>query len=242
MKAAIVTGVSRGLGEALAAALLERGYTVVGIGRGSAARLGGERYRFVAFDLENAERMDEAVAPTFRAIADAHPTQVCLINNAASAGPVGVIGRLDGAEVAAAIAVNLIAPVALANLFCRTFTDESLERRVINVSSGAAQMALPGGAIYCVAKSGLEMLTKALVAEQRASTFRAITLRPGIIDTGMQQFMRSQSRDVLPSVGLFQGFHQGGQLVPPDVVAAKVVERLVRGDIENGRTYAYQEL
>ena len=103
-------------------------------------------------------------------------------------------------------------------------------------------MALPGGNIYSIAKAGLEMLTKALVAEQRSSTFRAITVRPGIIDTAMQAFMRSQSRDVLPSVGLFEGFHKSGQLVAPDVVAAKIVDRLVVADVEQGRTYSYKEL
>ena len=51
MHAAIVTGVSRGLGAALAAALLERDFVVLGVGRGSHPRLTGERYRFVRFEL-----------------------------------------------------------------------------------------------------------------------------------------------------------------------------------------------
>ena len=53
---------------------------------------------------------------------------------------------------------------------------------------------------------------------------------------------RSQSRDVLPSVELFVGFHRDGVLVPPDVVAAKIVAKLIEADVENGRTYSYQEL
>jgi benzil reductase ((S)-benzoin forming) len=88
----------------------------------------------------------------------------------------------------------------------------------------------------------MEMLTRALAAEEQAPTFRAITVRPGVIDTDMQTFARSQSPEVLPSVELFKGFHRDGRLVPPDVVAAKIVDKLVVGEVEHGRTYTYTEL
>jgi benzil reductase ((S)-benzoin forming) len=242
MKAAIITGVSRGLGEALAAALLARGFTVSGIGRASSARLAGERYRFVRVDLADLAGIEAALTPAFRAIAESRPEAVCLVNNAAAVEPLGVVGRLEDSKVAVSLAVNLIAPFALANLFCRVFTDAALPRRVINVSSGAAERALPGNGAYCVAKAGLEMLTRQLVAEQQAPTFKAISVRPGVIDTQMQAFVRSQTSDVLPSVELFRGFHETGQLVAPDVVAAKIADKLVLGEIEQGRTYSYREL
>jgi len=242
MHAAIVTGASRGLGESLAAALLERGYTVLGVARRSSRRLAGERYRFVSFDLADATRATQALAAPFRALADARPESACLINNAASAGPVGVLGSLQDEGSAASLAVNLTAPLLLANLFCNVFTDARLPRRIINVSSGAAQSALPGEGLYCVAKAGLEMLTRVLATEQKASGFRAISVRPGVIDTEMQAFARSQSKDALPCVDMFREFHSQGRLVPPDVVAAKIVEKLVLGEVEHGRTYSYQEL
>ena len=138
--------------------------------------------------------------------------------------------------------MNLAAPIALANLFCQVFADDASERRIINVSSGAAGNTMPGVSNYCVAKAGLEMLTRALAAERHDERFRAITVRPGIIDTGMQEQMRSQPSDVLPVVALFEGFHKGGQLVPPDTTASVIVEKLVVAPVEHGRTYTYQEL
>jgi NAD(P)-dependent dehydrogenase (short-subunit alcohol dehydrogenase family) len=242
MKTAIVTGVSRGLGEALALALLERSYHVTGVGRTNSARLADARYRYVACDFADPSRIEASLGPALRSIAGQQPAQVCLINNAASAGPVGIIGKLTESAIGESIAVNLTAPIALCNLFCGIFADDAIDTRVINVSSGAAQRALPGGGIYSIAKSGLEMLTTALAAERAAPNFRAISVRPGIIDTEMQQFMRSQPREILPSVELFEGFHQSGQLVAPATVAKKLVERLVQGDVESGRTYTYQEL
>ncbi len=241
MRAAIVTGVSRGLGQALAVALLQRGFAVLGVGRASPSGLQGA-YEFVRFDLAQAGEIDERLTGAFSGLASRKPDSVCLINNAAIAAPVGTLGKLDAREIASSLAVNLAAVVALANLFCRVFAGASIGRRIINVSSGAAQNVLPGDSVYCVAKAGMEMLTRALAGEQTDENFRAITVRPGVIDTDMQAFSRSQSPDVLPSVELFKGFHRDGRLVPPDVVASKIVDRLVVGDVEHGRTYSYQEL
>jgi benzil reductase ((S)-benzoin forming) len=242
MKAAIVTGVSRGLGESLAAALLARGFAVTGIGRASSERLGGAAYRFVRCDLGQLAAIETTLAPAFDEIAAARPRSVCLINNAAVVGPVGALGTLDVASIAKALAVNLVAPLALANLFCRAFAGSSAQSLVINISSGAAQSPLGGSGPYSIAKAGLEMLTRQIVADQKAAEFRAISVRPGIIDTGMQAYMRTLPRERYANVDMFREFHASGQLVPPDVVAAKIVDRLVLGEVENGRCYSYKEL
>lgn len=242
MKAAIVTGVSRGLGEALARALLGGGFAVTGIGRASGAALSGANYRFVACDLADPIAIDAMLTPAFRAIADAVPEFLCLINNAATAGPVGTIGSLDDEALAASIAANLVAPIAVANLFCRMFVAREQVRRIINVSSGVADSPLPGGGPYSIAKAGLEMLTRQLAVEHDAATFRAITVRPGVIDTDMQTFMRSQTRERLPSIDMFREFQREHRLVAPDTVAGKIVDKLVLGNVEQGRTYHYREL
>lgn len=240
--AAIVTGVSRGLGAALAGELLERGFSVLGVGRTSSATLTGDRYRFAHVDLADAAAIDRLLAPAFQEIAAGRPASVSLLNNAATVDGTGVVGRLSSGEISSAIATNLTAAVALANLFCRVFTDTGVSCRVINISSGAAETAVPGEAVYCVAKAGVEMLTLALAAEQTAQTFRAITVRPGVMDTDMQTFLRSQPPETLPVVDLFKGFQRDGRLVAPDVVASKIVSRLVVGDVVDARTYSYQDL
>jgi benzil reductase ((S)-benzoin forming) len=242
MHAAIVTGVSRGLGEALATELLGRGFLVLGVGRTDSRRLAHEAYRFVACDLAEPAAVPATLASAFDALAAERPASVCLVNNAATLEGVGVLGRLDAARIAQSIAINLTAPTVLADLFLRTFADDRVGRRIVNVSSGAAQSPLTGEALYCIAKAGLEMLTRMLAAEAPSGRLRAITLRPGVIDTPMQAFARSQAKDVLPSVDLFVGFHENGQLVAPALVARKVVERLVLGEVEQGRTYRYAEL
>jgi len=242
MRAAIVTGVSQGLGEALAHRLLDQGFRVLGLGRTSSPRLSGAAYAFVAVDLAETARIGTACVPAFAALAHDQPAFVALVNNAALVEPVGRIGRLDDAALARSLAVNLAAPALLCNLFCRAFPGPGGERRIINVSSGSAQRTVPGAGLYSVAKAGLEMLTSALATDHRDPGFRAISVRPGIIDTAMQRYARSQSPEVFPAAPMFQGFHKAGQLVAADTAAAVLVDRLLVGPVEHGRTYTYQDL
>ena len=241
-RAAIVTGVSKGLGESLAANLLDRGFDVVGIGRSAAKRLASPAFRLVTMDLADTSALPAKIDPLFVALAARRHASVVLINNAAVAGPSGTVGDLSAGEAGSSLAVNLLAPTLLANAFVRAFRDADGDRRVINVSSGAAAGPIPGGGIYSVAKAGLEMLTMTIAAEQLQGGVVAITIRPGIIDTPMQAQMRSQPAAKLPSVAMFQQFHASGQLVPPDVTAAKIVDRLVLGPVQAGRLYRYQDL
>jgi len=242
MHAAIITGTSRGLGEALAAELVARGYFVAGVGRSDSARLGGERYRFVACDLAQPARIGAAVEPALRELAATEPESVTLVNNAAVAWPVGRVGRLPDGEAERALATNVAAPLALCNTFLRVFADDAVARRIINVSSGAAQTAIAGSAVYGMSKAALEMLTRAIAAECADPAFRCVTLRPGIFDTDMQAFMRSRDPAEFPDVAMFRGFKEGGLLKAPAEVAARIAERLIAADVEHGRTYTHTDL
>ena len=242
MRTAIVTGVSRGLGEALAVALLAGGHSVIGIGRSAGARIAGERFRFVECDLAQPARIAAAAQPAWEALAATNPASVTLVNNAAVAWPVGIVGRLEEGEAETALATNVLAPLLLCNLFLRVFADPALPRRIINISSGAAQSALPGSAVYCMSKAAIEMLTKSIAAEHVAAGFACITLRPGIFETDMQEFMRSRDPALFPSAGLFRGFRDNGLLKAPADVAAAIVRSLVDGDVQHGRTYTHLEI
>jgi benzil reductase ((S)-benzoin forming) len=241
MHAAIVTGVSRGLGEALAAAMLDRGFTVLGVGRSASPRLKGKRFHLAACDLSQPALLAAAITPALRVVAGGKPESVTLINNAAVATPTGWVGRLDASAIATALATNAAAPAVMADLFLRSFPDDSVERRIINVSSGAAQTAIAGMLVYGMSKAAIEMLTRAIAVECTDPRFRCISLRPGIFETGMQAYMRSRDPAEFPSVGLFRGFKDNGLLKDPAEVAARIVEKLVQGPVEHGRTYSHTD-
>ena len=242
MRAAIVTGVSRGLGEALAAALLGRGFAVLGVGRTASAKLKGKLYLYATCDLARPSLIAASVTPALRKLAGHRPEAVTLINNAAVPTPTGLVGHLDAAEIESALTTNVAAAVVMADLFCRTFTNDAIDRRIINVSSGAAQTAIAGSAVYSMSKAALETLTRSIATENNEARFRCVSVRPGIFETGMQAYMRSRDPAEVPSVPMFRSFKENGLLKDPADVAAKIVDRLVLGAIENGRTYNHTDL
>jgi len=242
MNAAIVTGVSRGLGEALAVAMIERGFTVLGVGRTASPRLTSKHFHLAACDLSQPALLAAAITPPLRLIAARKPTTVTLVNNAAVATPTGLVGHLEASAIASAFAINAAAPVVMADLFFRSFPDDTVERRIINISSGAAHSAIPGMMAYGMSKAALEMMTRAIVAECSAPRFRCISLRPGIFDTGMQAYARTRDPAEFPSVALFRGFKDNGLLKDPAEVATKIVEKLVLSPVDHGRCYTHTDL
>jgi NAD(P)-dependent dehydrogenase (short-subunit alcohol dehydrogenase family) len=86
------------------------------------------------------------------------------------------------------------------------------------------------------------MLTLTLAADKQAPNFRAITVRPGVMDTDMQMHARSQPPDILASFGPFSGLSSCRAAGCASVVASKIANRLVVSDVEHGRTYSYQDL
>jgi len=243
MKAVILTGVSRGLGAALAHALVERGVDVLGVGRTGAPGLESGSFSLARADLADVAGLDAALGPAFEALAARKPVSVCLVNNAATTEPLGLVRLHDSASVARSLAVNLAAPEALCTLFLRVFADASIERRIVNVSSGAARSAIAGLGPYCAAKAGLEMLTRVIAAEVNDPRFAAISLRPGVIDTDMQTRMRGKTEAEVPAIAMFRAFHADRRLVAPEVAAAKIADKVVLATkLKNGATYAWPDL
>jgi benzil reductase ((S)-benzoin forming) len=228
--------VSRGLGAALASELLERGFTVVGIGRGSNPALTGERYVFVQFDLAETAGIDAVLGPSLEALEERQPASVCLGQECGKRrcgwDLRAAYGKRNRRRACAGGAREPVLPC-----LCRCGNATAGDQRLLGRGADGAV----GEAVYCVAKAGIEMLTLTLAADQQAPNFRAITVRPGVMDTEMQLLARSQPPDILPSVELFKEFHHAGRLVAPAVVASKIASRLVVSDVEHGRTYSYQD-
>jgi len=242
MKTVIITGVSRGLGEALALALLKLDYQLIGLGRTSNQQFAGHgNYRFIECDLSDPGIMD-GIAILFSELAAVEYAQIVLINNAATASPVGVLGRLSYKEIQQSLQLNLVSPTQLANQFCRHFSKLECDKRIVNISSGAAVSPVSGNSIYCVAKAGLEMLTQSIAAETAYHGVTAMSIQPGVIDTEMQAWLRQQPEALLPTVGLYHGFHDRHQLLPAAIVAQNIVKSALSGAARNGQSFCHDQL
>jgi len=189
MAVAVITGGSRGLGKALASALLDRGWSVVIDGREGAA-------------LERAEGELALSSGTLVALAGdvteaAHRSELLgaaerlggldlLVNNASTLGatPLPGLARYPLDELRHAYEVNVVAPLALVQE-ALPLLRRSADPRIVNVSSDAAVEPYEGWGGYGSSKAALDQLSAVLAAEE--PSIRVWALDPGDMRTQMHQ-------------------------------------------------------
>ena len=181
-RVAVVTGSTRGIGRAIAAALAGDGATVVVNGRdeeASAALAGelGNGSTGVAADVATEEGCERLV----RQALDAHGRLDVLVNNA-GASFTSPAEEFPSAEWDRMLALNLTGPFLLCRQAFPALRDGG--GAIVNVASVAAFTTPPRRAGYVAAKAGLVALTKVLAAEW-APAIRVNAVVPGYIETDL---------------------------------------------------------
>ncbi|KVU28286.1 short-chain dehydrogenase [Burkholderia ubonensis] len=222
---AIVTGHTRGLGAALAAQLLARGIAVLGLSRSRYPSLGaqaGERFAEVELDLSEPARVEAWLAgDALSRFVDGAST-VLLFNNAGTVEPIGPLDAQDPAAIARAVSLNVATPLMLSGALAQAGAD-TVERRILHVSSGAARNAYAGWSIYCATKAALDHHARA-VALDATRGLRICSVAPGVVDTGMQATIRATSTDRFPQREKFEQLKASGALATPDAAARQLID------------------
>jgi benzil reductase ((S)-benzoin forming) len=151
-------------------------------------------------------------------------SQALLINNAGRLLPVGMTGQLNTQEILHSITVNVGAVLALTNAFVAA-TQGCADRRIAQISSGAARSPYAGWSIYCASKSALDHHARCLALEGHTG-LRIESLAPGIIDTDMQSQVRATTIEQFPMRPKFDKLKSDGALASPASVAKKILEHL----------------
>ena len=189
---AVVTGASRGLGRALAGALAGAGYQLIIDARDCRALEATAAELRATRDLPEravvtlpGDITDPAHRAALAGAADAAGGASLLINNAGilGASPLPALADYPVADLRASFEVNVIAPVALTQLFLPGL--RSLGGAVLSVTSDAAVEAYAGWGGYGAAKAALEQACHVLAAEEPA--VRVWWVDPGDLRTYMHQ-------------------------------------------------------
>jgi NAD(P)-dependent dehydrogenase (short-subunit alcohol dehydrogenase family) len=226
---ALITGGSRGLGAALASALVERGWRVVLDGR-DPARLADAidalpLPRFVTAvpgdvtDAAHRARLIEA--------AQAAGGLDLLVNNASSLGqlPLPPLAEYRPDALAQVLDANVVAPLALAQAALPLLTERG--GRIVNVSSDAAVEAYPGWGGYGASKAALDLASAVLAVENPA--LRVYAFDPGDMRTDLarqvfseQEFVtRPEPTTVVPALlRLLDGSLPSGRFSAADLATA----------------------
>ena len=191
-----VTGGGRGIGRAMAQALAAAGATVAVLSRSprelaetvTLIERAGGRSRAFPLDVLNAAAVAETLAEIARALG---PLDL-LVNNVGDGGPVGPLEETDPALWWHTQEVNLRGPM----LCTHAVLPGMIERRrgrIINVSSGAAEMSLAYFSSYIVSKAALNKMTELLAVETKQYGIAMFAISPGAVHTAMSEaFLKSE--------------------------------------------------
>jgi len=182
----LITGVSRGLGRAMAEEFIRGGHTVLGCGRSARAieelrKKSGKQHSFEVVDVA----LDEQVKAWAARLLKSHGPPHLLLNNAAIINKNAPLWNVPVDEFDRVIDVNI---KGVANAI-RHFVPAMIEKGrgvIVNFSSGWGRSTDAEVAPYCATKWAIEGLTQAL-AQELAAGMAAVPLNPGIINTDMLQ-------------------------------------------------------
>ena len=216
---ALVTGATRGIGKAIAAALGANGAVVVGTATtlegaerisstlGDAGVAGGGR----VLDVTDAEAVDKLVA----GIGSEFGAPAILVNNAGITRDT-LLMRMKDEEWSEIIDTNLTSAFRTTKAVLRGMM-KARAGRIVNVGSVVGATGNPGQANYAAAKAGLGGFTRSLAREVASRGITVNMVAPGFIDTDMTRALGDVQRDEL----LRQ--IPAGRLGAPEDVAGAVV-------------------
>jgi len=188
MRRAIVTGGTRGIGLAIARAILADGGRVMVTGidpqrletsvRSLAEEMGGDdRVAGAAVDVRDRVAVDQLVAETAAKFGGLDT----LVNNA-GVGVFGEVASMSDAEWSRVIDTNLTGPFYCSRAAIPELR-KSEEAWIVNIASLAGRNYFPGGAAYCASKAALIAFSEALMQEVRFDNIRVTVVMPGSVAT-----------------------------------------------------------
>jgi len=190
-KTVLVTGASRGIGQAAAYAFAKAGANVALVSRSTneiadiAGQI-GEKALAIPCDVSRHSDIASAVSATAKTFGGLD----VLINNAGIIDPIGHLQDTDPEAWSHTIDVNLKGVMYGMHAAMPGMIAQG-HGTIINISSGAAHGPVEGWSAYCSSKAAVYMLTRAADKEARARGLRIMGLSPGTVATRMQREIKA---------------------------------------------------
>lgn len=217
---ALVTGASRGIGQAIALELGKAGAIVVGTATTAdgAGRIGaylteaGIKGKGAALEVRDQAQVDALIAEIEKEFGVA---VTILVNNAGITRD-NLAMRMKDEEWDAVIDTNLKAVFRLSKAVMRGMM-KARNGRIINVTSVVGHAGNPGQANYCASKAGVSGMSRSLARELGSRNITVNCVAPGFIDTDMTKALDDKQKE-----GLVGSIPLGRLGTPADIAAAVV--------------------
>lgn len=195
-KVVLVSGGSRGLGQAIVSQCLERGYAVATFSRSQTPFVQGlvasdpENQRFL---WRNVDATDPAALRAFVAEVVARFGRLDALVNNAGVGVEGVLPTMRASEIDSGIDLNLRAPIYLV----QACSKQMLQQRggaIVNISSVNAIRGHSGVVVYSATKAALDGMTRSLARELGVKGIRVNSVAPGYFESDMVEHLSVEAK------------------------------------------------
>jgi 3-oxoacyl-[acyl-carrier protein] reductase len=192
MRTVVVTGVSRGLGLAIATRIAGDGYKVIGMSRDKSEAYQKlmasvpEQVEFQPLDLSDIDRIGDIARETIKRSGPIYG----LVSNA-GIGLDGVLATMLQTDIDRVFRTNLLGPIILTKHIMRSMLSKG-EGRIVNVSSIVASTGFHGLSVYAATKAGLEGFTRSLSREAGKRNITVNCVAPGYMETEMMAGLQSE--------------------------------------------------
>jgi NAD(P)-dependent dehydrogenase (short-subunit alcohol dehydrogenase family) len=226
-KISIVTGGGSGIGQAIAVKLASTGRQVLICGRRqqkleSTRSVHPDKISILEADVSDVNGRSKIVSFV------ANNSVEFLVHNAAVLGEIGYIGELDLEDWRKTMAINVEGPLFLT----QALLSKMNKTRILHISSGAANHPVSGWSAYCTSKAALYMLFLMQNEELRDKGILTGSLRPGIVNTEMQDLIRQADVKKHKNLQRFHDLYNNGELESSERVAKMVLWMLTQASDE----------
>jgi len=196
-RVALVTGATRGIGQAIAAALAAQGHRVVGTATSEtgAARIDAQLGALGGTGLQLDVASDDSVAALFDAVGKRFGAPTIVVNNAGITRD-NLLLRMKPDEWNSVIDTNLSALYRVSRAALRGMT-RARWGRIVNITSVVGAMGNAGQSNYAASKAGAGGFSRALAREIGGRGITVNCVAPGFIDTDMTRELPDAQRDAL---------------------------------------------
>jgi len=217
MRKYFITGISRGIGKELFLSLGRTNH-VVGLSRLQISyNYNHDTSQVIYSDLNNIDKIIKLNISEYFVKTD----DIVFINNAARIEPINPIEDVEIQELLSSFNVNVFSVFIILQKLIKLNLKKELY--ILNLDTGAAEKPIPGWAAYCSSKSTIHMILDVLKTEN----IKKVKIRhydPGIVDTDMQEYIRSRSKKSFPLVEMFRKHKNNNVLKEANDVAKEIID------------------
>mmetsp|Transcript_33933 Transcript_33933/g.78253 ORF Transcript_33933/g.78253 Transcript_33933/m.78253 type:complete len:270 (+) Transcript_33933:1084-1893(+) len=255
----VVTGASRGLGQAIAVAFCKEqqlrsasirallvarskeGMKATRKKMGIACSNTEVRVTLHEMDLSDLMQLDGNIDSLLE---DSKPfsqyKQIVVINNAGSLGHLGPAADTPSLQsLQRYMDLNVTSSLWLTSRLSKELMEFEDRTTIVNISSLCAIEPFPTMAGYCAAKAARDMFHAAMAKEPGV---KVLNYAPGVLDTDMSATLRQCDALDDGLHAFFNAAHQKGELIPPEKTAEKLVRLVMSGDFQNGAHVDYWDI